>query len=89
MEPENMNPNSAEGAAQPEGSSVDWQKVQSERAQRRAEQDAKWAGANIDGRLHWSVRECYKLYAPQLKAAVRNYYVLADLAAGLTQSSCP
>lgn len=48
-------------------------------------QDARWADAVIDGRVHWSVREAYKLHAGALAAAVRQYYCTQALVTGLLQ----
>jgi hypothetical protein len=47
------------------------------------------SGSKIDGRVHWSVRECYRRYGPQLKAALRNYYALVELVRGLRQAWTP
>eukprot|EP00667_Euglena_gracilis_P005663 EG_transcript_5703 len=57
--------------------------------ERAAQRDARWADAVIDGRVHWSVREAYKLHAGALAAAVRQYYCTQALVTGLLQPQLP
>ncbi|KAK3268546.1 hypothetical protein CYMTET_22956, partial [Cymbomonas tetramitiformis] len=56
--------------------------------ERRTRQDQLWQDAKIDGRVHWSIRESYRLYSPQLKTALADYDVVRELVNGLRQPDC-
>jgi len=60
-----------------------------ERARRREQQEVLWSGAKVDGRLHWSVRECYSKFGAQLRLALRHYYCVDALVAGAAQPDSP
>ena len=53
--------------------------------EKRARQDALWADANIDGRVHWSIREAYHVHSKPLQTAIQHYYSTVTFATGLCQ----
>lgn len=51
----------------------------------RANQEAAWAGTNVDSRQIWGAREAQRIYGQRLRLAVQDLFLVRTLAAGLTQ----